>query len=121
MSLERDVEVPWLAAQLAQLQRARANGRYPSALLIHDQRGAGGLWLARYAAQLALCREPDAPCGHCRDCRQFLAAQHPDFMALAPLEDSKWIRIEQVRELTLQLALTSHAGGAAAALLAPAD
>ena len=73
------------------------------------------------AAQLALCREPDAPRGRCRDCRLFGAAQHPDFIELHPIEDSKLIRVEQVRELSEQLVLTAHAGGATVALLSPAD
>jgi DNA polymerase-3 subunit delta' len=115
------LDVPWLAPQLAQLRRARAAHRYPTGLLIHDERGAGGEALARFAAQLALCREPDAPCGQCRDCRMFQVAQHPDFFELHPLEDSKFIRIEQVRELSEQLTLTAHGGGATVALLCPAD
>src|SRR5450631_1062843 len=61
------------------------------------------------------------PCGHCRDCRLFLASQHPDFITVAPIEDSKLIRIEQIRELTEQLTLTAHGGGATAVLIAPAD
>jgi len=104
-----------------QLRRARAAHRYPSGLLIHEERGAGGESLARFAAQLALCREADAPCGHCRDCRMFQVAQHPDFLELHPIEDSRFIRIEQVRELSERLALTAHGGGATVALLCPAD
>jgi DNA polymerase-3 subunit delta' len=115
------MDVPWLAPQVEQLQRARRAGRFPAALLIHDQRGAGGLWLARYAAQLALCREANPPCGRCRDCRLYLSSQHPDFIAVAPIEDSKQIRVEQIRELIGQLTLTAHAGGATVALIAPAD
>ena len=46
----------------------------------------------------------------------FLVAQHPDFFELHPLEDSKFIRIEQVRELSEQLTLTAHGGGATVAL-----
>ena len=115
------LEAPWLAPQIEQLRRARAASRYPTGLLIHDERGAGGEALARFAAQLALCREPDAPCGRCRDCRLFGAAQHPDFIELHPIEDSKYIRVEQVRELSEQLVLTSHGGGATVALISPAD
>jgi DNA polymerase III subunit delta' len=115
------VDVPWLAPQIDQLRRARAAQRFPTGLLIHDERGAGGEVLARFAAQLALCREPQAPCGRCRDCRLFAAAQHPDFIELHPIEDSKYIRVEQVRELTEQLVLTAHAGGATAVLISPAD
>ena len=115
------LDAPWLAPQIEQLRRARAAHRFPTGLLIHDERGAGGEALARFAAQLALCREPQAPCGRCRDCRMFAAAQHPDFIELHPIEDSKYIRVEQVRELTEQLVLTAHGGGATVALISPAD
>ncbi len=114
-------EFPWLAPQVARLRAARSAGRFPPALLIHDQRGTGGLWLAHFAAQLVLCRESQPPCGRCRDCRMFRAAQHPDFLAIGPIEDSKLIRVEQVRELAEQLSLTAHGGGATVALIAPAD
>jgi DNA polymerase-3 subunit delta' len=97
------LNVPWLAPQIEQLRRARAAHRYPSGLLIHDERGAGGDALGRFAAQLALCREPDAPCGRCRDCRMFDVSQHPDFIEVRPIEDSKLIRVEQIRELSEQL------------------
>jgi len=115
------LDAPWLAPQIEQLRRARCANRYPTGLLIHDERGAGGEALARFAAQLALCRQPDAPCGRCRDCRMFGAAQHPDFIEVHPIEDSKMIRVEQVRELSEQLVLTSHGGGATVALISPAD
>ena len=121
LTLGSDVDVPWLAPQIEQLRRARLAERFPSALLIHDQRGAGGLWLARYAAQLALCRAGLPPCGQCRDCRLFLAGQHPDFIVVSPIEESKLIRVEQIRELAEQLTLTAHGGGATVALIAPAD
>ncbi|HEY1724995.1 MAG TPA: hypothetical protein VGF89_06215 [Steroidobacteraceae bacterium] len=111
---------PWLAEAIGQLRRARAQQRFPTGLLIQDERGAGGQALALYAAQLALCREPDAPCGRCRDCRQFSVGQHPDFYPLHPLEDSKYIVVDQVRELAEQLTLTAHGGGATVALISPA-
>jgi DNA polymerase III subunit delta' len=114
-------DTPWLAAPLQQLQRARSAGRFPSALLIHDRRGIGGEAVAQYAARLALCSEPDAPCGRCRDCRLFEVQQHPDFLLVTPLEDSKQIRVEQIRELCEQLALTAHRGAATVAVLTPAD
>ncbi len=114
-------QAPWLAPLCEQLRLARRAGRFPTGLLIHDERGAGGEALARFASQLALCREADAPCGHCRDCRRWLADQHPDFFRVVPLEDSKYIRVEQVRELSESLFLTAHAGGATVALLQPAD
>ncbi|HEV7985441.1 MAG TPA: hypothetical protein VGP20_04695 [Steroidobacteraceae bacterium] len=121
MSRDLSAVPAWLVPQMEQLRRTRMAARFPPALLIHDRRGAGGLWLARYAAQLALCRAPEPPCGQCRDCRQFLAGQHPDFMHVEPLEDSKYIRIEQIRTLIEELSLTAHDGGATVVILHPAD
>jgi len=112
---------PWLAAACETLRRARASGRFPPALLIHEQPGCGGDWLAGFAAQAALCRGADAPCGHCEDCRRAAAGQHPDLLRLGPAEDSQYIRVEQVRELCGELALTAHGGGATVAIIAPAE
>ena len=68
-----------------------------------------------------MCRSEQPPCGHCRECRLIGASQHPDYLAVGPLEDSRQIRVEQIRELAEQLALSSHGGGASVALIAPAD
>jgi DNA polymerase-3 subunit delta' len=46
---------------------------------------------------------------------------HPDLARLEPLEESRQIRIEQVRELSAELALTSHQGGYKVAIISPAD
>jgi DNA polymerase III subunit delta' len=112
----------WLDEPVSALQAAQRAGRLPHALLIHEAPGAGGEWLARWAAQLALCEHPaQAPCGSCRGCTRVAALQHPDLNWLTPLEDSRQIRIEQVRELAAELALTSHGGGYKVAVLLPAD
>ena len=112
----------WTASQRQALSAAHLAGRLPHALLIHEAPGAGGEWLAHWAARLALCeRSAQAPCGNCTACRRALAWQHPDLMRLGPLEDPRQIRIEQVRELAADLALTSHAGGYKVGILAPAD
>ncbi len=90
--------------------------------LIHEAPGAGGEWLALWAARLVLCEHPErAPCGQCRACRRVLARAHPDLSFLGLEEDSKQIRIEQVRELSAELALTSHGGGYKVAIVTPAD
>jgi DNA polymerase-3 subunit delta' len=113
-------ELPWLFSQYATLRQAQAGGRFPHALLIHAATGAGGEALALFAAQLALCRQPQPPCGSCRDCRQVELLQHPDLHWVTP-EESKLIRVEQIRELTEQLSLTAHGGAASVAVLLPAD
>ena len=63
----------------------------------------------------------DPPCGECASCRRAALAQHPDLIRLEPIEDSRQIRIEQVRELCAELALTSHQGGYKVAIISPAD
>jgi len=97
----------WLDAQMTALRSAFEADRLPHALLIHDASGgSGGDWLARWIARLVLRTNAD---------------QHPDLMVVQPIDDSKQIRIEQVRELAAELALTSHQGGYKVGLLTPAD
>lgn len=112
----------WITPAAAALRRAQRAQRLPHALLIHEAPGSGGDWLALWAARLALCERPgEAPCGTCSACRRAAARIHPDLTRVTPLEDSRQIRIEQVRELAAELALTSHAGGYKVGILSPAD
>jgi DNA polymerase-3 subunit delta' len=112
----------WLSPAIGSLRAAYAADRLPHALLIHDSPGAGGDSLANWAASLAMCTTPgEAPCGHCDGCRRVAADQHPDLNRVVPIEDSKQIRIEQVRDLAAELALTSHRGGYKVGILSPAD
>jgi DNA polymerase-3 subunit delta' len=94
----------------------------PHALLIHEAPGTGGEWLAAWTAALVLCeRRAAAPCGECAGCRRVATLTHPDVIWLQPQEDSRQIRIEQVRELSADLALTSHGGGYKVGIISPAD
>ncbi|HTW37581.1 MAG TPA: DNA polymerase III subunit delta' [Steroidobacteraceae bacterium] len=125
----------WLADETAKLRGAYAAGRLPHALLIHEAPGSGGEWLAGWIARMVLCANrlpwqapsqepvsgPDAPCERCASCQRAAQGQHPDLMLLRPLESSTQIRIEQVRELSEELSLTSHQGGYKVAILSPAD
>jgi DNA polymerase-3 subunit delta' len=63
----------------------------------------------------------DAPCGTCIGCTRVANNQHPDLIRVVPTEDSKQLRIEQVRELAQELSLTSHQGGYKVGILSPAD
>jgi DNA polymerase III subunit delta' len=96
----------WLGTETARLRDAYAAGRLPHALLIHEAPGSGGDWLANWAARLVLGSKQ---------------GQHPDLMIVRPLEASTQIRIEQVRELGAELALTAHQGGYKVGILSPAD
>ncbi|MBV8974151.1 MAG: DNA polymerase III subunit delta' [Sinobacteraceae bacterium] len=112
----------WLVAAMGLLRAAHEARRMPHALLIHEAPGTGGEWLATWAAALVLCEHGSAaPCGACGGCRRVAAATHPDVTWLRPQEDSRQVRIEQVRELSAELALTSHAGGHKVGIISPAD
>ncbi|HET9108428.1 MAG TPA: DNA polymerase III subunit delta' [Steroidobacteraceae bacterium] len=112
----------WLDPEIARLRSAYAAGRLPHALLIHEAPGAGGEWLAGWAARMVLCSNPaQAPCERCAGCQRAAQGHHPDLTVVRPVEASVQIRIEQVRELGLELALTAHQGGYKVGLLSPAD
>ena len=98
--------VPWLSKEMASLRAAYEADRMPHGLLIHEAPGAGGDWLAHWIAQLILKTDRN---------------EHPDWINVRPIDDSRQIRIEQVRELAQELALTSHQGGYKVGVLSPAD
>lgn len=113
---------PWLDEAKATLRKTHAAGRMPHAVLIQAAPGTGGQGLALWAARLVLCTTAAAaPCGSCASCRRAEESLHPDLTVVGLVEESQQIRIEQVRELCAELALTSHQGGWKAAIIDPAD
>jgi DNA polymerase-3 subunit delta' len=100
------VSASWLEKDMASLRAAFEAGRMPHALLIHEAPGAGGEWLANWTARMVLGTDREA---------------HPDWVKVHPVDDSKQIRIEQIRELGEELSLTSHQGGYKVGVIAPAD
>jgi DNA polymerase-3 subunit delta' len=118
----------WIEPEMANLAAAYKADRLSHALLIHEAPGAGGDWLAKWASQLVLCQKPletagmgQAPCGACPGCHWVTTAQHPDLLLVQPVEESTQIRIEQIRELSEELSLTSHQGAYKVAVITPAD
>ncbi len=112
----------WIGAEMAAIAAAHEAGRLPHALLLHEAPGSGGEWLAQWVARLVLCQSATgAPCGACPSCHRVATGQHPDLLMLQPIEDSQQIRIEQIRELSAELALTAHQGAYKVAIIAPAD
>jgi DNA polymerase-3 subunit delta' len=91
---------------MAALRAAFEADRMPHALLIHEAPGSGGEWLANWTARLLLGTDKD---------------QHPDWLRVQPIDDSRQIRIEQIRELGQELSLTSHQGGYKVGVISPAD
>jgi DNA polymerase-3 subunit delta' len=100
------MSLPWLGKEMAALRAAYEADRMPHAILIHEAPGVGGDVLAHWIARLVLRTERN---------------EHPDWINVRPADESRQIRIEQVRELAQELALTSHQGGYKVGVLSPAD
>jgi DNA polymerase-3 subunit delta' len=112
---------PWFARPVADIDAAIGAHRLAHGILIHEDPGSGGLELARWIAQRVNCAQvARAPCGECQSCQWIAVDQHPDVTRLSPQEDSEYIKIEAVRDLTTDLALTAHGRGYKVAILAPA-
>jgi DNA polymerase III subunit delta' len=112
---------PWHGATWAALTRDPA--RLPHGLLLHGPAGLGKRDLALRLAARLLCLAPadgDA-CGGCRSCALLIAGAHPDFVPVAPLNDSRFITVDQVRELADFLALRPHTATRKVIVLHPAD
>ena len=116
------LDAPWFDAPLGRVIEARARGQLGQSLLIHSHPGAGGLAFTRRIAQVLLCeRGGEDACGECRGCMRVGAGQHPDLIEVRPIEDSKQIRIDQVREVIEGLAMSSYEGRGTVVTFDPAD
>lgn len=88
-------------------------GQVRHAYLISGENGVGKRTLATQFAIALNCAHADSPgesCGACRACRLIPAGAYPDFHVLEPEEDSRSIKVEQVREFLKQLALSPFEG-----------
>ena len=124
------MQYPWLEPYRESVAALVKQERFPHALLLTGQSGMGKADFADYLAQLLLCEQPlgDAsPCGQCSACTWFKAGSHPDYHYVSFEIDEKTgklrksIVVDQVRKLSGDLALKSHAGGYKVAVITPAD
>lgn len=111
--------MPWLVPDLQRFEARLARGQTPQGLLVHGPEGIGRRHFALTLAARLLGTDwrpaPDAP----RD--TLTAVPHPDFWGIGCEEDSRSIKIDQIRALSQALMLTSHRGGWKVALIWPAD
>ncbi|MGB9430229.1 MAG: DNA polymerase III subunit delta', partial [Gammaproteobacteria bacterium] len=117
------IPLPWQQDNWRHAVARLESSRLPHALMISGTAGTGKESFAQAFAALALCKHPDNAhaCGICSACHQFNASTHPDYHFVTVPEDKTGILVDQIRELTQKLALTSQYGGRKIAVLSPAD
>lgn len=115
---------PWQQIQWRQLLSDYHQNRLAHALLLAGPPGLGKFYFAQRFAQYLLCTQTDGQaqqaCGHCSGCHLVSANNHPDLITLVP-EDSKNIKIEQIRRLTGVVAQTALRAGYQVVILYPAE
>ena len=97
------------------LKRQATAGRMPHALLLTGPRNVGKSTLAHFLAQYLNCQAETKPCGACLACRKLVSGNHPDVRIWD--DDDEAIKIEQIRELQRELALSPYEGQYRVALL----
>lgn len=99
---------PWTNT-LAQID----SGTAPHAYMISAQAASGKRFFADMLAQRLLCHRPlpQSACGNCTACLLSAAGNNPDLIVVKPLEKSKVIRIEQIRDLKQFIEISSHSFG----------
>jgi DNA polymerase-3 subunit delta' len=115
--------LPWHAPAVERLRTAVVDKRLPHALIVHGPAGVGKQVFARTLAATLHCRGRGngfAPCGTCAECALSFAGSHPDLRCVEREDDRKTISIDQVRELSAALAMTSLRNGYRVAIIAPA-
>ena len=120
--------MPWQDEHWARLQARRARGALPHALLVCGPEGLGKRAFAERFVRGLLCLEPvdGEACGHCRSCALLAAGTHPDRVTLSyglrkDGVQRSGIVIDQIRELSARLAMSSQFGGWQVATIDPAD
>ncbi|RDI99621.1 DNA polymerase III subunit delta' [Dyella solisilvae] len=120
--------MPWHAEHWSRLQARRARDAMPHALLLCGPAGLGKRDFMHRFAQGLLCSQSQdgEPCGHCRSCQLFVAGTHPDYAVLTyglrkDGAQRSEIVVDQIRELSSRLAMSSQFGGWQIVCIDPAD
>lgn len=113
----------WLKPAWEQFRARLKSDRLAHALLLQGPGGIAKSQLARKIASSLLClkTQNDEACGACRSCNLLHGGAHPEQFLVAPEEDSRDIKIKQIRGLIEHLSLTTTISSRKVALINPAE
>lgn len=113
---------PWQVDEFDRLTRLHQRGMLPHAILLSGGRCFGKRAFGKALGEYLLCARPkeSRACRNCPECLLVSAGTHPDLFILTP-EESKVIRVDDVRELIGWAAMTAQRGGYRVALIHPAE
>lgn len=115
--------LPWLEPHWQFFLERLRQERMAHAIMIEGPAGSGKNVLAGAMVAKLLCSAdlPEA-CGQCRSCQLLKGGgAHPDRFELQPEEDSKTIKVDQIRQLIGSLSLTTSVSDRKVAYIHPAD
>lgn len=114
------VHLPWHEGPLGVLGARKAEGRLPHALLIRVSSDSEADVCGLALGQVLLC-ESSTGCGVCPSCKRFAEGVHSDFLRLSPEQNSREIKVGQVRELLAFGHQTAQHSKGKCILITPAD
>jgi DNA polymerase-3 subunit delta' len=114
---------PWFREHWSRLAEQQAAGHFPHALMLVGGQYTGKSRLALALARLLLCAAPESGlnCGSCHACDLSASGSHGDFLWVQPEDDSRFIKVDQVRGVLDFAHLTSAFGERKIVVLEPAD
>lgn len=116
--------LPWQVDEYDRIVRQQVAGKLSHSLLIIGQEFLGKQLFAFSIAAAMLCENRNSEtgfrCGDCTGCHLLSAGTHPDFKILKP-EDSKLIKIEQIRTVISWVNQTAQRGGKKVVIVHPAE
>jgi DNA polymerase-3 subunit delta' len=94
--------LPWHHQQWNTVATALQAQRFPHALLLAGPSGMGKSIFAQQLVAVLICKTPTQnfrACGLCENCHLFSKGLYFDYQCIVPEENSKVIKIDQVRAL----------------------
>ncbi|WP_369986066.1 DNA polymerase III subunit delta' [Thalassolituus sp.] len=117
---------PWQNTIWQNLVKRHAKSGLPHALLLTSTKGIGKHELTRTIARWLLCQSESKQHGdvsscQCHSCQLWEAGSHPDFMLCQPEDNSRQIRIDNVRKVNELIFQTPQISACQVVILRPAE